>query len=82
MIEDHFALLTRFFRKTRYIEAAKSVVFTGRPQSAGGGANLDGSNSTGGETFVIIETTTLLSFLIYFIQMYAPFPSGLVGKVV
>ena len=60
MIEDHFALLTRFFRKTRYIEAAKSVVFTGQPRSAGGGA--DGSNSTGGETFVIIETTTLLSF--------------------
>ena len=46
MIEDHFALLTRFFRKTRYIEAAKSVVFTGQPRSAGGGA--DGSNSTGG----------------------------------
>ena len=61
---------------------AKSVVFMGRNAGGGGGANLDGSNSTGGETFVIIEATTLLSFLIYFILMYAPFPSGLVGKVV
>ena len=54
----------------------------GSNSKCGWGENLDGLNSTGGETFVIIETTTLLSFLIYFILMYAPFPSGLVGKVV